>query len=305
MKKQSLRDEDGFSLGSSVWEECFDEFISYILAEKGLSKNTVLAYQSDIYQFFASFKKDFSWKLLSKEIIFNYFTKRKKEGYSPSSQIRSLVSLKAFFRFLQKEKILQKDFFSFIDPPKLWQLIPEVLSHEEIQSLLSSCDLKTYIGARDNAIMEVLYGCGIRVSECANLKISDVSDGFIKVIGKGSKQRIVPIGKKALHAIDYYLVNYRKECPLDLLFLSNQNNPIDRSAIFRRIQYYSKKVGLSKKISPHTFRHSFATHLLEQGADLRLIQEFLGHVDIGITDRYTHISSKRLKTSFDQFHPRP
>lgn len=292
------------SLNSSILDIQLDEFICYILAEKGLSKNTVLAYQSDLLHFFSSIPS-IPFEKLSKEILFNYFSKRKKEGYSSSSQIRSLVSLKAFFRFLQKEKILKNDFFSFIDPPKLWQLIPEVLSTEEIESLLFSCDITTSIGARDHAIIEVLYGSGIRVTECASLKISDVSEGFIKVTGKGNKQRIVPIGKKALKAIDNYLLNFRKKCPLDHLFLSKGNNPIDRSVIFRRIRYYVKKTGLCKKVSPHTFRHSFATHLLDMGADLRLIQEFLGHVDIGITDRYTHISSKRLKTSFDQFHPRP
>lgn len=275
-----------------------DEFICYISLEKGLSKNTVLAYQSDLIYFFSNAEE------LSEKGLFQYFSKRAKEGMSASTQVRSLVSLKAFFRFLKKEKECKEDFFSSIEFPKLSQLIPEILSLEEIESLLEACDTSTFIGSRDRALIEVLYGSGIRVSESIHLKLSDISEGFIRVKGKGNKERIVPIGKKALKAIDDHL-SHHAEGGLDLVFLSYRANPLDRVAIFRRIKKLAKEAGINKTISPHTFRHSFATHLLEKGADLRLIQEFLGHVSVGTTDRYTHISAKRLKDSFIEFHPRP
>jgi len=283
-----------------TYDHLIDEFICYISYEKGLSKNTALAYQSDLLHFFTYLGE----KTLSEESVFSYFSKRAKEGISSTSQVRCLVSLKAFFRFLKKEKNLEEDFFSSIDFPRISQLIPEILSLEEIESLLDVCDTSSYIGSRDKAILEVLYGCGIRVGELIGLKLSDISDGFIKVKGKGNKQRIVPIGKKALQAIDEHLKHHR-DGSLDLVFLSKNAAPLDRIAIFRRIKKLALQAGVNKTISPHTFRHSFATHLLEQGADLRLIQEFLGHVSIAVTDRYTHISSKRLKDSFTQFHPRP
>ena len=283
-----------------------DEFICIAFAEKGLSKNTVEAYQSDLVGF-VSFLKDqkVSLNSLSQDLFFSYFSNRSKEGYSTASVVRSFVTLRSFFRFLQSEKIIEKDFFSQLEMPKLWRLIPEVLSVDEVESLLSATDQQDFIGARDRAILEVLYGCGIRVSELVGLKIQDIFDGFVKVKGKGEKERLVPIGKKALLSIDYFLQNFRKNSTTDLLFVTCRNKPLDRTNVFRRIKHYAKKSGILKNISPHTLRHSFATHLLEEGADLRLIQEFLGHADIGTTDRYTHISQKRMQRSFDQFHPRP
>lgn len=279
-----------------------DEFVCVLNTEKGLSKNSVLAYQSDLVAFITFFKNQKD-KHFSEELIFSFF--QKKKDRSISSQVRLMVTLKAFFRFLKREKIIKDDFFHLVDSPKLWQLIPEVLTLDEIQRLIDTPDTSTCLGARDRAIFEVIYGAGIRVSECTNLKIVDISDGFIKVFGKGQKERLVPIGKKAIDAIDYYLTKFRQEGDTDYLFVSKSNKPLDRTTIFRRIKTYAKQAGIYKIISPHTLRHSFATHLLEHGADLRLIQEFLGHVDIGTTDRYTHISSKRMKSTFDQFHPRP
>ena len=170
--------------------------------------------------------------------------------------------------------------------------------------MLSSPDEKTLVGARDSAILELLYASGIRVSEACNLKIQDVDDGFIKVTGKGKKDRIVPVNNRAIQAIDNYLKKFRDD-DNEYLFVTKSNRQIDRMTIWNRIKFYSKKANLKKEISPHTLRHSFATHLLEAGADLRLIQDMLGHVDISTTDKYTHISRNFIKNSFDNFHPRP
>jgi len=180
------------------------------------------------------------------------------------------------------------------------------MTYKEVEDLLNQPDIKTFIGARDKAIIELIYATGIRVTEACNVKVLDVSNDFVKVDGKGKKQRVVPIGKKALDAIDYYLLNFRKEKKdFEFLFVSNNYKKIDRITIWNRIKFYSKKASINKNISPHTLRHSFATHLLENGADLRLIQDMLGHEDISTTDRYTHISKAYLKKAFENFHPRP
>ncbi len=212
-----------------------------------------------------------------------------------------------FFRFLKKEGVISVDLGRYFETPKIWQLVPEVLSMEEVEALLQQPETEDFLGARDKAILELLYATGMRVSELCRLKITDLSDTFVKVKGKGKKERVIPVGRKAIEAVDHYLLHFRKEATEEngLLFLSLKGRPIDRITVWTRVKIYAKSAGIIKSISPHTLRHSFATHLLENGADLRLIQDMLGHEDIGTTDRYTHVTGRRLKSAFKTFHPRP
>lgn len=186
----------------------------------------------------------------------------------------------------------------------MWQLVPEVMSVEEVDKLLAQPSQEDAAGARDKAVLELLYATGMRVSELCSLKLHDLSDTFVKVRGKGKKERLIPVGKKAIAAVDHYLLHFRGEKG-DALFLGPRGKPLDRVTVWARVKFYAKKGGILKEISPHTLRHSFASHLLENGADLRLIQDMLGHEDIGTTDRYTHVTGSRLKSAFKAFHPRP
>jgi len=281
------------------------DFLDYIRSEKGLSHNTILAYGRDIQAFHSFIAKD--WKEVKPEDILNFLANLRAKRYAGSSLCRILVSIKIFYRFLKKEGEIDRDLGRYFDTPKIWQLIPEVLSIEEVDHLLAQPKLDDPMGVRDKAILELLYATGMRVSEVCSLKLNDLSDTFVKVQGKGKKERIVPVGGKAIQAVDDYLLRYRGTAvgANDPLFVSSRGKPVDRVAIWRRVKAYAKSARILKSISPHTLRHSFATHLLENGADLRLIQDMLGHVDIGTTDRYTHVTGNRLKTAFQAFHPRP
>lgn len=286
----------------------FDEvncFLSYIGSEKGLSKNTIDAYTRDINMFLSFVKKPI--KNILQEDILSYLTELKKKDYAEASIYRKLVSIKVFFNFLKKESFIQSDVSKYFDVPKVWQLLPSVMTYVEVVKLLEAPATDDFLGARDKAILELLYATGIRVSEACNLRICDISDDFIKVKGKGKKERIVPIGKQAISSIDHFLSNFRKDVKNDndYIFVSRSNKKIDRITIYNRIKFYAKRLNIRKNISPHTLRHSFATHLLENGADLRLIQDMLGHEDISTTDKYTHVSKSHLKMAFDKFHPRP
>lgn len=234
----------------------------------------------------------------------SFFRLFKERGYASSSLCRTLVAIKVFFRFLKREGIISLDPTLHLDSPKFWQLIPEVLTIEEASRLLAQPYPRTSTGARDKAILETLYASGLRVSELCGLNIQDVGDDAVRVKGKGSKERIVPIAPSALSAIDHYLGKFREDKE-GALFIGTKGKRVDRVAVWSRVKFYAKKAGITKKISPHTLRHSFATHLLENGADLRVIQEMLGHASISTTDRYTHISHKHLHDAFEKFHPRP
>ena len=287
-----------------------DDFLSYIASEKGLRPSTIEAYGRDISTFlsFIDKKEIKSADDIIKEDCILFFEKLQKDAFASSSIARHLVSLKVFFRFLKKEKWIEVDPTLFLDTPKIWQLIPDVLSLEEIERLFSLPDPSTYLGARDLAILKMMYASGLRVSELCSLSIYDVSDDTVRVKGKGGKERVVPIAKQAITALDHYLCSFRDSDKIEhdvALFLSQKGKRINRIEVWRRIKMYAKKAGIKKNISPHTLRHSFATHLLENGADLRVIQEMLGHASIATTDRYTHISHKHLKEAFDAFHPKP
>lgn len=279
------------------------EFLSYLGSEKGLSKNTLEAYGRDI-RFFSRFLKGKKVEGAGKEEVLSFFRILKDRGYASSSLGRMVIALKVFFRFLKREKVIENDPTLHLDSPKLWQLVPEVLTIQEVALLLSQIDPQTLDGVRDLAIFKLLYASGLRVSELCSLNIQDVGDAALRVKGKGGKERVVPIAKSALDAIDHYLGKFREDKE-EALFISPRGKRVDRVTIWSRVKFYAKKAGITKTISPHTLRHSFATHLLENGADLRIIQEMLGHSSIATTDRYTHISHKHLHEAFEKFHPRP
>jgi integrase/recombinase XerD len=287
-----------------------EDFLSYLGSEKGLAKNTLISYQRDIEMLLSLLKERriSSWDHVREEDLIAFLAFLKVKTYATSSVCRAIVAVKMLFRFLKREKIVANDITLYLDSPRMWQLIPEVLTVSEVEDLLHAPDPSSLIGARDKAILQVIYASGLRVSEVCGLNLQDVDDQIVRVKGKAGKERIVPIAKTAVDTIDYYLVHYRKHAVNEKivpLFVSKKGKRIDRTLVWKRIKLYAKQVGIRKEVSPHTLRHSFATHLLENGADLRVIQEMLGHSNISTTDRYTHISQRHLIEAFEAFHPRP
>lgn len=278
---------------------CVEDFLLYLASEKGASNNTVESYERDIRAFLTFSKLEA--QAITEQDILAFLASLK--GYAPASIARNLIAIKVFYRFLKREGIVALNPTLYLETPKLWQLIPEVLSDVEMEALLNQPDATTESGARDLAIIELLYSSGLRVSELCNLKVHHIGNEFVRVFGKGSKERLVPVGKKARDAIDFYLKDNTDEHRL--LFLNDKGKPISRITIWKMVKTYAKQAGITKNISPHTFRHTFATHLLEHGADLRVIQEMLGHASISSTDRYTHMSHNHLVDAFKHFHPRP
>jgi integrase/recombinase XerD len=285
------------------------DFISYIASEKGLSLNTIEAYKRDLLKWGSFLQKEKIGDIatVQERDILHFLDELRNNGFASASLYRLLMTLKVFFRFIKREKYIEKDATLFLDSPKLWQLIPEVMTPLEVERLLNQPESSEERGARDKAILLMLYATGIRVSELCSLNLHDVDEECVRVKGKGGKDRLVPIAKPAIHALDHYLIQYRKDSFLDHqpLFITKSGKRIDRITVWKRIKFYGKQGKIEKVISPHTLRHSFATHLLENGADLRVIQEMLGHADISTTDRYTHLSNRRMYEVFDRFHPRP
>jgi len=281
------------------------DFLDYLRSERGLSPHTIEAYNRDI-SFLAAHLHITQWTSIGSKEILAFLSFLHGQSYAPSSVCRMVVSIKVFLRFLKKEGEISSDLSRYLETPKIWQWVPSVMSLEEVTALLDAPSLTDYVGVRDKAILEMLYATGMRVSEICSLRMQDVHDTFVKVQGKGRKERVIPVGKLAIRALDDYLLRFRekKKSPFPLLFLSQRAKPMSRFSVWHRVKFYAKKIGLTD-ISPHTLRHSFASHLLEGGADLRLIQEMLGHEDIGTTDRYTHVTDSRLQTAFTTFHPRP
>lgn len=289
-------------------ENLLDDFIAYISSEKGLSKNSIEAYQRDVTSFLNFLSKGAIHDIaqVRKEHIINHLGIFKNQGYATSSISRALIAIKVFFRFLKRERLVEHNVAFYLESPKLWQLIPDVISSEEIELLIAQPDDQTFVGARDKAIIEILYGSGLRVSEVCGLAIYDVDDDFIRVLGKGGKERLVPINRAAVKAIDHYLLFFRCDYEsekLRLLFLTKKGRPIDRITIWKMMKTYAKQAGIAKSISPHTLRHCFATHLLDNGADLRIIQEMMGHATIGSTDRYVHVSKAQIAKTFASCTP--
>lgn len=283
-------------------------FLCYIKTEKGLSPNTIEAYGRDL-QHFTSFLagiKTHSFVDVTSSQLINFLASLQTHKYAPASISRAFIAIKVLFRFLKREGILKENIALYLDTPKIWQAIPSVLTIEETDHLLSQPDRRTSNGARDAAILELLYSSGIRATELCLLKITDVDDDAIRVFGKGRKERLVPIGSHAIQAIDHYLIHHRDQSEGDneTLFLTQWNRPLDRITLWQIVKRHAAAAGIGKNISPHTLRHSFATHLLDNGADLRIIQEMLGHASINSTERYAHVSTKHLTDAFERCHPR-
>ena len=290
-------------------EQDIHDFLIYLASEKGLASNTLEAYRRDALSFLHFLKAHHSirdWNQVEQQFVIDFLASKKARDYATSSLSRNLIAIKVFFNFLKREGVIKNNPAALLETPKLWQLIPEALSPEEIDVLFSQPNVTTKKGARNLAILETLYASGLRVSELCLLKVLDVDDHYVRVFGKGGKERVVPIGKKAVEAIDRYLAfrDGPEDAGEQYLFLGSHGKPMDRVQVWKLVKHYAKKAGIQKRISPHTFRHSFATHLLDNGADLRVIQEMLGHANICSTDRYTHVSQSRLQEAFQAFHPR-
>lgn len=284
------------------------DFLNYIRSEKGLAKNTILAYKHDVESLvkFLESKNIQTFSEVLPSHLIDFLGQMKAASYSPQTIHRMLIATKVFMRFLKREGVIIEDPASTIETQKLWQRLPDILSPKEIEALLRQTDCMTYEGARDRAIIELLYSSGLRVSELCQLDIYAVDDQSVRVKGKGGKERLVPIGSKALQAIDEFLLRFRDHFDSQSetrLFLSKTGKPMNRTTVWKRVKHYAKKAGIVKTISPHSFRHAFATHLLDHGADLRVIQEMLGHSSITSTDRYTQVSRSRMQMEFERCHP--
>ncbi|MFA7116644.1 MAG: site-specific tyrosine recombinase XerD [Bacteroidales bacterium] len=310
---------------SDNWKIALDDFKSYLRLERSLSENTIASYSSDLKKLssymlsknianptevdsveLASFIEKTAYnKITSYQIVVSSISKR--------SQARLLCSIKAFYNFLEINSSIDKNPTDKLDSPKLGRYLPSVLSLKEITKIIDSVDLSHPQGHRNKAILELLYSCGLRVSELVNLHISNLyfDDQFISVIGKGSKQRLVPIGEPAMKAITMYLKDDRankhvrnQDDEEGFVFLNRRGHKLTRNMIFYIVKEYTKLAGITKEVSPHTFRHSFATHLIENGADIRIVQQMLGHESIMTTEIYTHVDSKKWQKNILLHHPR-
>ena len=293
--------------------ELIDAFLNYLSVERALSQNTIISYREDL-KAYASFLEKNKVGLLSKTTrsdITNFMLSQRDRGISANSVARRLAAIRMFYRFLVRERIIKSDPTILVDSPKLWKKIPDTLSLNEVDALLSTPKLRGTQGIRDRAILETLYATGMRVSEAAHLKVTDLNMevGFVRCFGKGKKERIVPLGGKAIVSIKRYLEVSRPKLlnskESEFLFLSRLGKNISRQSLWKIIKRYAKEAKIKKSIKPHILRHSFATHLLERGADLRSVQEMLGHANISTTQIYTHINKDRLKSIHKMFHPRP
>ena len=294
------------------WKQSIKEFKSYLRIERSLSDNTIDSYLRDIRKL-AKFseEKDLNELQITKAKVKEFIASINKEEISARSQSRIISGIKAFYKYLILEDYLKVNPTELIESPRIGMKLPDTLSIEEIDSLISAIDLSHPQGERNRAILEVLYSCGLRVSELTNLKLSNIrfKEGYVKVLGKGNKERFAPIGSSAIKFLNIYLNEIRnhqtiKKGSEDIVFLNRRGNKLTRVMIFTIIKQLSEKIGMKKKISPHTFRHSFATHLIEGGADLRAVQEMLGHESITTTEIYTHLDREYLREAIMQFHPR-
>ncbi len=296
------------------WEIEIDGFKNYLKLEKGLSDNSIHAYVTDLFKL-VQFLRDRGYNFGPEGVTLTHLREMiewvSNRGISPRTQARIISGIKSFYKFLLIEEKVEKDPTALLEAPKVGRKLPEVLSVEEIDTIINAVDTKKPEGQRNKAILETLYSCGLRVSELIDLKISNLffESGFIKIEGKGSKERLVPISNKAIKEINLYLSEYRRTLKIsgaheDVLFLNRRGKKLSRVMIFTIIKNITKKLHLDKNISPHTFRHSFATHLIDGGANLRAVQEMLGHESIITTEIYTHLDKEYLKNTIVQYHPR-
>lgn len=296
----------------SNWSRYIKDFVSYLKIEKGLAENSILAYQNDVAKlcdFAVSNQKS------PTEITYNDLKQLIAElfdlGLSARSQARIISGIKQFYAFLLLENVISDDPSELLEQPKIGRKLPEILTIEEIDALIAVIDLSKNEGHRNRAIIETLYSCGLRVSELINLRFSDLyfDEGFIRVIGKGNKERLVPVSPQVQKEIELYNNHIRRHQEItkgheNIVFLNRRGSQLTRVMIFTIIKELAKSIGLKKTISPHTFRHSFATHLIEGGANLRAIQDMLGHESITTTEIYTHLDQRFLREAILSFHPR-
>lgn len=296
------------------WEDGKKGFENFLKLEKSLSQNSISAYINDINKlvfFLENNYKKLTPLKVKLEHLKGFIAWLNEREVSPRTQARTISGIKSFYKYLLIEGKITSDPTALLESPKIGRKLPDILSMEEIDSLIGAVDLSKSEGQRNKAMLETLYSCGLRVSELVNLKITNLffEQGFIKVEGKGGKERLVPVSGRAVDEINKYLVGYRKTLNVvkdseNILFLNRRGRKLSRVMIFTIIKILADKVGLGKKISPHTFRHSFATHLINGGADLRAVQEMLGHESILTTEIYTHLDSDYLRSTIQQFHPR-
>lgn len=289
------------------------DFIHFLVVEKGLATNTVVSYERDLKSYLLYLNKVeevSSLDEVTRATIIQFLKFLTEKGKSSKTIARHIASIRSFHQFLLREKVTTQDPTVHIDRPKQEQKLPQVMSVEEVQALLEVPDTSKVFGVRDKAMLELLYATGMRVSELISLNLSDVhmTMGFVRCIGKGNKERIIPLGKMAQSAIVSYIEESRnqltKKKSTDALFVNLYGNRLTRQGFWKILKKLTKEAGIEKELTPHTLRHSFATHLLENGADLRAVQEMLGHADISTTQIYTHVTKTRMKDVYSMFHPR-
>ncbi|NOR76752.1 MAG: site-specific tyrosine recombinase XerD [Draconibacterium sp.] len=296
------------------WEEGKKGYENYLKLEKSLSPNSIAAYINDVNKLINFLVKKFNEvdpEMVKLHHLKNFVELLTEKGVSPRTQARTISGIKSFYKYLLIEGIIESDPTALLESPKIGRKLPDILSMEEIDTLIEGIDLNKSEGQRNKAMLETLYSCGLRVSELVGLKITNLffEQGFIKVEGKAGKERLVPVSGRAVEEINVYLRGYRKTLNVskeseNILFLNRRGKQLSRVMIFTIIKNLAEKVKLGKKISPHTFRHSFATHLITGGADLRAVQEMLGHESILTTEIYTHLDRDYLRSTIHTFHPR-
>lgn len=289
-----------------------EQFLDYITLERGLSANTRLAYAADLQKFvrFLEGRKVTTLNSVTRKLILNFLLAEREQNLSASSASRLFVAIKVWFRFLQQEGLLAQNVTDAMDAPKLWKVLPETLSVKEAIRLLETPAGNKPKAIRDRAVLETFYAAGLRVSELCDLKLDDLhfDAGYLRCMGKGQKERVVPFSERSAAVLQDYLARVRPLYARDpanrAFFLARQGRKLSRKTVWQMVKRYAHQAGIVKPISPHTLRHSFATHLLHNGAPLRVIQEMLGHADIATTQIYTHVDQSRLKSIHDKFHPR-
>ena len=290
-------------------ELLLDRYLSYLAVEKGLARNTLESYARDLRKYFA-FLGDLDHRAVLQHHVRSFLNRLSEEGMASPSIARCLAAVRGFHKYLLTDGLASADPTAAIETPRGWQRMPQTLSGDEVEALLGQPDESSPLGLRDKAMLELLYATGLRVSELVGLSRNSVNleRGYVVVVGKGSKERAVPLGEVAAATVRSYLERSRplllKGMETDALFISGRRRQITRQMFWERIRKYVRKAGISRPVSPHTLRHSFATHLLDHGADLRSVQAMLGHADITTTQIYTHVSRERLKQIHEKHHPR-
>ncbi|QJS97073.1 site-specific tyrosine recombinase XerD [Dolosigranulum pigrum] len=297
-----------------IGQEALEEYIIYLKIERGLSANTVTSYKRDVekYLTFLTEKKITQLDEVSRFEILDFLQTLRQSGAADNSIIRMVSSLRKFHQYLKRESIVSDDPMQLIDTPKKASTLPKAISPQAVEQLLEAPDTTTPLGVRDRTILELMYATGLRISELVNLKLSDMhlTMGFIQTMGKGEKERIIPLGEIASQWLDHYLDGARVYLQdqsaetSEYVFLNSRGKGLSRQGVWKKVKQLALEAGIDQNVTPHTLRHSFATHLLENGADLRMVQELLGHADISTTQIYTHITKTRLKQVYSDYHPR-